>query len=269
MATRLDTVRRQGDRTDIVDAAGPVVTRLEPAPTGPPAEAPSTRGHVVVVVPDATLAAALACRFEGRGFTAKVAADAEGARRLLRAGSADAVVVDLDTLGFSPREIIGDRPSRDNPVTVVLRRSAEPAERVRWLEAGASDFVPSPVWPDEVVARVVAVLRRGSAADRHWPIVVGTICINDETGEVEVDGQRRVLSPMELKLFRHLASSPGTVFSRHDLLRDVWGYTTGADATVTVHIRKLREKIERNSKRPRLLRTRHGTGYYLSLDATR
>ncbi len=92
--------------------------------------------------------------------------------------------------------------------------------------------------------------------------------MNDATGQVEVGGRSHLLSPMELKLLQHLVSAPGTVFSRQELLRDVWGYTTGSDATVTVHIRRLREKIERDSDRPRLVRTRRGIGYYFVLDPT-
>lgn len=222
--------------------------------------------RVLIVVPDITLAAGLACRLDGLGFGAKVAPTARSARRLLDTWPSDALVIDLDTEGFSAHEVITEVPDTPSPVTVLLRQTGDPAERVYWLKAGASDFVPPPVWPDEVVARVEAVLRRQTGTDPQWTTKVGPVGINDTTGEVEVAGRRHVLSPMELKLFRYLASSPGTVFTRHELLRDVWGYTTGGDATVTVHIRKLREKIERDSKQPRLLRTRHGIGYYLSLD---
>lgn len=230
------------------------------------ADEPPVGARVLIIVPDLAFAATLACRIAEMGNSAKVAATARSAERFLETWPADAVVVDLDTEGFPARRVIRELRARRS-ATVLLRRHAEPAERVRWLNDGASDFVPSPISLDEVVARVASVLRRrDSSVDRRWTMVVGSVCLDDTTGEVEVDGRRRLLSPMEFKLLRHLAGEPGTVFSRHDLLRDVWGYTTGGDATVTVHIRKLREKIETDSERPSLIRTRRGIGYYLSLD---
>lgn len=224
---------------------------------------------MLLVVPDPTLAARLACQLDGLGHSVKVAPTSRSAEHFLDSWPVDAVVIDLATDGFVPDQVVEYGRISDGPATVLLREGAEPAERVRWLEAGASDFVPSPIWPAEVVARVEAVLRRRACTETQWTDVIGPLHLNASTGEVEVDGRRQMLAPMELKLLNHLARSPGTVFSRHDLLRDVWGYTTGGDATVTVHVRKLREKIELDSTRPRILQTRHGVGYYLSVDDAR
>ncbi len=225
--------------------------------------------HIPLIVADLTLATRLAYRFDQRGNTVKVAPTARAAESLLDRSPFDAVVIDLDTDGFSAHRLVRQLPAPSGPAAVLLRSGAEPTERVRWLKAGASDFVPSPIAADEVVARVEVVLRRRPPVeDAPWTTMVGTVRVNDTTGEVEVDGRRHRLSPMEHKLLRHLASAPGTVFTRQELLRDVWGYTTGSDATVAVHIRKLREKIERNGDRPRLVRTRRGIGYYLSLPPT-
>lgn len=228
---------------------------------------PLDGARVLLVIPELALATDIACRMAELGLRARVAATAGAADDFLRSWSPDVVVVDLDTDGFVAGAVITPDNGRDTPAAVLMRHRAEPAERVRWLNEGASDFVPSPVSPDEVVARVTAVLRRnGHPVGDQWTMSVGSLSLDETKGEVEVDGRRRRLSPMEFKLLRHLAGKPGVVFARSDLLRDVWGYTTGGDATVTVHIRKLREKLEVDSERPRLIRTRRGVGYYLSVD---
>lgn len=221
--------------------------------------------RVLAVVADLRLAARIACPLDQLGHSVKVASTARAAEERLGRSAFDAVVVDLDMEGVPVEAALRPAVPGPGPATILLRSHAEPAERVRWLKAGAADFVPSPILAAEVVARVEVALRaRRLKGVGQWRGIVESLRINEATGEVEVDGRRHRLSPMEHKLLRHLASTPGRVFTRHELLRDVWGYTTGSDATLTVHIRKLREKIERGGTRPVYIRTRQGIGYYLA-----
>lgn len=136
-----------------------------------------------------------------------------------------------------------------------------------WLNRGVDDFVPPPSSLDEVVAPVCSVLRRRRSHHDEPPITVGPLVLDEATRRGLVSGQPVSLSPMEFKLLRHLAAELGRVFSREELLRDVWGYTAGGDATVTVHVQTVRAKLEPGAGRSRLIRTLRGVGCYLDLTA--
>jgi DNA-binding response OmpR family regulator len=158
------------------------------------------------------------------------------------------------------------RESSTTPVIMLTARGEE-TDRVVGLELGADDYVTKPFSPREVVARVRAVLRRtGERAAVSSPldaiVELGGLVIDGARREVTVDGAPVKLTRKEFDLLRHLASRPGITLTRTQLLEDVWDFAWDGDtATVTVHIRRLREKIEADPSDPKRLVTVWGVGY--------
>lgn len=152
------------------------------------------------------------------------------------------------------------RQSSDIPI-VMLTAKSDTADVVRGLEAGADDYVPKPFKPAELVARVKARLRpieRGATQE----ITLGDIVIDVTGHSVTREGEQISLTPLEFDLLTTLAKSPNQVFSRDELLRDVWGYPHAADnRLVNVHVQRLRSKVERDPENPELVLTVRGIGY--------
>ena len=149
--------------------------------------------------------------------------------------------------------------SRRLPI-VFLSARGEESDRIRGLELGADDYVVKPFSPRELVARVRSVLRRAGPRDEA-PIALGSIELDPRSRTVRVDGRDAELTTREFDLLAFLMANPGRVFSREELLEQVWGYTFGGTPTVTVHIQRLRRKIERRPDRPVHVTTVWGTGY--------
>ncbi len=155
---------------------GPSVVRAADTHASSVGDAAQTGAQILLVLPDLTLASPLACCLDDLGHSVKVAPTGRAAERLLDRWRFDAVVIDLDTEGFSTLRMMRRLASPGGPAIVLLRGQTEPAEWVRWLKAGASDFVPSPVTLDEVVARVEGVLRRRSPVDdAQWTLEIGAL----------------------------------------------------------------------------------------------
>jgi len=155
------------------------------------------------------------------------------------------------------------RACAEVPVVMISPRG-DAHERAWGLKLGADDFVPSPVSPEELVARVCSVLRRvgktPASADRNPP---GPMVFDAEGRRVRVFGTWVALTALEFRLLAFLAGHPAQTFAREDLLEQVWGYTVGNLSTVTVHVRRLREKIEPDPAQPVFLVTVWGVGYRL------
>jgi len=164
--------------------------------------------------------------------------------------------------GFSIIRSIRDRS--DVPVILLTSRREE-SDRIAGLELGADDYVVKPFSPQELVSRVRAVLRRTqskSDAPAQGTIQIDNIKINPQTREVFIDGSNVILTAKEFDLLYHLAIHPRQVFSRDQLLESIWGLRDFIDpSTVTVHIRRLREKIEKDPTAPTHLLTSWGVGY--------
>ena len=166
-----------------------------------------------------------------------------------------------------------DRRSGSVPATppeiqvpiIMLTARGEETDRVVGLEMGADDYLVKPFSPRELVARVKAVLRRVDAAPVQVSgdaIRLGGMVIDPQGRKVTVGGEEVNLMAKEFDLLRFLAASHGQVFSRSQLMDQVWDFTFAADSsTVTVHIRRLREKVEVNSERPKFIKTVWGVGY--------
>jgi DNA-binding response OmpR family regulator len=148
---------------------------------------------------------------------------------------------------------------------IMLTARAEESDRVAGLELGADDYVVKPFSPRELAARVNGVLRRATpkAAPVGDTLEFEHLTIDNRSREVRLDGELVEMTPKEFDVLAHLAASPRQVFSRADLLRDVWYSSPDWQdpATVTVHVRRIRNKIEADPENPRRITTIWGVGY--------
>ena len=153
-----------------------------------------------------------------------------------------------------------------NVPIILLTAKSETEDLVLGLNVGADDYVTKPFVPVEVLARVRSQLRRYAKLGSHTPsadeLLVGTICLNDTTKTVTVDGEPVMLTPMEYNILKFLMQSPGKVYSTKALYEAVWHEAAfGSEGAVAVHIRHLREKIEIDPSNPRYLKVVWGQGY--------
>jgi DNA-binding response OmpR family regulator len=200
------------------------------------------------------------------GYEVALASDGETALRLAKEQRPDLVVLDLMLPRVDGLEVCRRLRGESQMPIIMLTAKGEEIDRILGLELGADDYVVKPFSPGELVARVKAVLRRsGSAsapADPGDSLRFPDLSINPRTRVVEAAGQRVTLTAKEFDLLHFLASSPGQVFTRDQLMNHVWDFAYAGDAsTVTVHIRRLREKVERDPERPRFIKTVWGVGY--------
>ncbi len=193
------------------------------------------------------------------------AADGEEALSVFGESEPDLVVLDLMLPKLSGLEVCRRMRAQRRVPLIMLTARGEEEERVVGLSLGADDYVVKPFSPRELAARVAAVLRRveesSGSSDRKVLSFEG-LKIDPNTREVLVNGERATLTAREFDLLYHMASSPGRVYTRDQLMETVWGYTFSADtSTVTVHVRRLREKVEPDPATPRYLQTVWGVGY--------
>jgi DNA-binding response OmpR family regulator len=221
---------------------------------------------VLVVDDEPTLREVVVRYLERAGYRALEAGDGDEAEALLRNQPPDLVILDLMLPGTDGLELCR-RIRADSALPVImLTARGEEADRIVGLELGADDYVTKPFSPRELVARVRTVLRRTNgpveARDR---IQHGDLTLDSETRDVRKSGSLVSLTAREFDLLWFLASHPRRVFSREHLMSRVWGYEPAYDTgTVTVHIRRLRAKIEDDAARPRHIETVWGVGYRFS-----
>lgn len=218
-------------------------------------------GRVAVVDDEAMVRDVCRRYLEQAGYAVTEFADGAVALRRLRSDPHDLVVLDLMLPGKAGLDVLADlRTSSEVPVILLTARSEE-GDRVTGLELGADDYVVKPFSPKELVARVRSVLRR--TAPGGTPIEYDGLAIDPAARSVRVDDEPVDLTRREFELLHHLASHPGQVFSRADLLRAVWDSSPEWQdpSTVTVHVRRLRTKVERDPEVPRWLVTQWGVGY--------
>jgi DNA-binding response OmpR family regulator len=197
------------------------------------------------------------------GYRTLEAANGVRARDLVELEAPSLVVLDVMLPGIDGLELCRWIRSRSKlPVILLTARGAE-TDRIVGLELGADDYVTKPFSPREMTARVRAVLRRATAApDEDARLTFDGLEIDARTREVVRDGSPLVVTAKEFDLLWFLARHPRQVFSRDQLMDRVWGYEAALDTgTVTVHMRRLREKIEAEPSRPRRLQTVWGVGY--------
>jgi DNA-binding response OmpR family regulator len=220
---------------------------------------------VLVVDDEPSISEVVSIYLRRAGYQVVVAQDGQQALQVLEKELPDLVVLDLMLPKVDGLEITRRlRAQGDTPIIMLTARREE-ADRIAGLEMGADDYVVKPFSPQELVSRVKAVLRRtrGSTpgvAER--PLVFDDLSIDPKTRLVEVNGQEKTLTAKEFDLLWVLARHPRQVFNRDQLLDLVWGLTEYVDpSTVTVHVRRLREKIEPDPSNPRHIQTVWGVGY--------
>jgi DNA-binding response OmpR family regulator len=220
----------------------------------------------VLVVDDEPIVREVVVRYlEREGYRTLEAGDGVRARELVEREAPSLVVLDVMLPGDDGLALCRwIRSSSDLPVIMLTARGEE-ADRIVGLELGADDYVTKPFSPRELAARVRSVLRRVTApAGPQRRIELDGLAIDAATREVTKAGQPLTLTAREFDLLWFLASHPRHVFSRSQLMDRVWGYESAVDTgTVTVHVRRLREKIEDDPSRPSRLETVWGVGYRL------
>lgn len=199
------------------------------------------------------------------GYVVLVAADGEEALRLYRQFQPDLVILDLMLPKINGLDVCRRMQAERRVPVIMLTAKGEEEDRITGLSLGADDYVPKPFSPRELVARVAAVLRRvrDTIAPRHGAMLrSGELLIDPQTREVRMRNTAVLLTAREFDLLHHLAMHPQQVFTRDQLMDAVWGYDFVADtSTVTVHIRRLREKIEADPSQPQYILTIWGVGY--------
>jgi DNA-binding response OmpR family regulator len=220
----------------------------------------------VLVVDDEPIVREVVVRYLAReGYRTLEAGDGDRARELLERQAADLVVLDVMLPGTDGLELCRWIRSRSELPVIMLTARGEEADRIVGLELGADDYVTKPFSPRELAARVRTVLRRSSANGRSGGrAAFGDVELDADTREVTKSGLQLSLTGKEFDLLWFLAQHPRRVFSRDQLMSRVWGYQAALDTgTVTVHVRRLREKIEDDPSHPRHLQTVWGIGYRL------
>jgi len=223
-------------------------------------QAPSATRTMLVVEDEASIAQAVAARLRSEGFAVHIAGDGLSAVAACEELEPDLVVLDLMLPGLDGLEVCR-RIQRDRPVPVLMltARDSE-TDLVVGLAVGADDYLPKPFSNRELTARVHALLRRvDRAASRaaSAPLLLGPVEIDAVGRRVRREGQPVHLTPTEFELLVYLARRPDRVFTREQLLGEVWGYRDGSGArTVDSHVRALRHKLG-----PEVVRTVHGVGY--------
>lgn len=229
--------------------------------------------HVLVVDDESGVRDVLKRYLEREGYSVLLAENGPDALRLIEHERQTIRLVVLDVMlpGVDGLEIIR-RVRGDNPVPIIiLSARSEEFDRVHGLELGTDDYVAKPFSPREVVSRVKAVLRRGAAETptngTQKALTVGAIILEPATHMVRVEGAPIELTAKEFDLLHLLMRHPRQVFTRDQLLEQVWGFADYIDSsTVTVHIHRLREKLERDPNKPKRLVTVWGVGYRLDPD---
>jgi len=246
-----------------------------PSPSASPREtmasvAEPSHGTILVVDDEATIVEVVSRYLERAGYEAMAAADGAAALSLAAHHDPDLVVLDLMLPEIDGLEVMRRLHEGDGkPVPVILLTArGEESDRLVGLRRGADDYVVKPFSPAELVARVDAVLRRVSppagGEEPSPPIDLGPLRIDPGMRTVQLDGEQVALTQREFDLLAYLASHPGQVFSRDQLMEAVWSFPFYEDtSTVTVHVRRLRAKLGDDPAKPRFIETVWGVGYRL------
>lgn len=236
----------------------------------------TTRNKVLLVEDDRNLQEAIRYNLVAEGYEVTVAGDGNTALSLARAERPDLLVLDLMLPGISGIEVcrLLRREGSTASIIMLTARDSE-ADRVAGLEIGADDYLVKPFSMRELLARVSAQLRRtavlsavstsDATSDDRKVIEAGDVRIDLAARRVVIDGVEVELRPREFALLAYLAARPGRVYSRDQLLQEVWGIDYAGDTrTVDVHVRWLRMKIEKDPSAPVRLQTLRGVGYRFS-----
>ena len=221
--------------------------------------------RVLVVDDDLTVAGVVVGYLERAGHQPLHVADGRKALDTIAADPPDLVVLDLMLPEVGGLEVCRQVRAvhRQLPI-IMLTALGEADERIAGLELGADDYVSKPFSPRELILRIESVLRRaGETPPSSGVLSAGPVTVDTAARIVTRDGAELSLTTREFDLLAYLMAHPGRAFSRAELMQHVWGWTFGDQSTVTVHVRRLREKIEDNPTEPSLIKTVWGIGYRL------
>lgn len=222
------------------------------------------KGTVLVVDDERKIRDTVALYLEREGYDVLQAVSGEAALKAARPGHCDLVVLDLMLPDLSGEDVAKAIRSISNMPIIMLTAKAQEEDRIAGLKSGADDYMVKPFSPRELVARVDAVLRRtrGEAIDTADSYGGGAIQINRATHEILVDGHPAEVTRTEFDLVVALASRPGRVFSRLELVNRLMGYDyDGFERTVDAHVKNLRHRLGEDTKAPRFVQTVIGVGY--------
>jgi two-component system, OmpR family, response regulator ResD len=224
-----------------------------------------TGERILVVDDEPTVREVVQHYLEREGYRVQAAEDGPAALAAFGASAPDLIVLDLMLPDLDGLEVCRQVRAKGSTPIIMLTAKGHEADRIVGLELGADDYVVKPFSPRELVARVRSVLRRTLVGDGRGPpppLRAGDVQVDPVTREVTVADRPVTLTVREFDLLAFLVSHPRQVFSRGQLLRQVWEYSwLGDTSTVTVHVRRLRAKVEDDPSNPLRVQTVYGVGY--------
>ncbi len=225
---------------------------------------------VLIVEDEKAISDIIKFNIEGQGFTALTAYDGMDALAKVDANNPDLILLDVMLPKLDGFEVCRQIRAKSDVPIIMLTAKEEEVDKVLGLELGADDYITKPFSMRELIARINANIRRTDfmAAVKDVPsqiTTIGNLEIDMNRYELRKNGKALELTLREFELFHHLANAPNRVFSREQLLEEVWGYQYYGDIrTVDVTVRRLREKLEDDSSRPKYIMTKRGIGYYFN-----
>ncbi|MGP4051971.1 response regulator transcription factor [Streptomyces sp. 2A115] len=228
---------------------------------GPARHGQGDRTRVLVVDDDPTVAEVVAGYLDRAGYDVDRAGDGPSALARAAAHWPDLVVLDLMLPGMDGLEVCRRIRGRGPVPVIMLTARGDEDDRILGLEVGADDYVTKPFSPRELVLRVESVLRRARPATTEHPLHAPGLTVDPGGRRATKNGAELALTVREFDLLAFFLRNPGHAYSREELMREVWGWDFGDLSTVTVHVRRLRGKVEDDPARPRLIQTVWGVGY--------
>ena len=222
--------------------------------------------RLLVVDDDRSIREIVQMSLEEEGYVVDTAPDAEEALEAIRRNAPDLLILDVMLPGMNGFDLTKEIRRTSSLPIILLTAKTDTIDKVVGLESGADDYVEKPFEMRELVARMRALLRRVHAdEDSPRALRIGPVEVRPEEGIVKLNEEPVSLTRTEFRLLTTLATKPGRVFSREQLLQEVWGYDYFGDARlVDVHIKRLRAKIERAPHDPKIVQTVRGMGYKVS-----
>lgn len=218
--------------------------------------------RVLVVEDEPTVAEVAATYLKAADFVVDTVGDGFAALRQVQSTPPDIIVLDRMLPGIDGVEVCRRIRATSTVPIILLTALGSEDDRILGLEAGADDYLVKPFSPRELVLRVQSVLRRSVTEFAiETPVEYGGFALDPSARVVHFNGEALVLTAREFDLLAFFLKRPNQVFGRADLLRAVWGWSHGDESTVTVHVRRLREKIESDPGHPQILSTVWGVGY--------
>ena len=225
------------------------------------------RQKIMIVDDDENIAELISLYLTKECFNTRIVHDGESAMREFDTYGPNLVLLDLMLPGIDGYQVCREVRAKANVPIIMLSAKGEIFDKVLGLELGADDYMTKPFSPSELVARVKAHLARydrltGSAAEKNKVIEIRGLKIDTTARRVWVNGEERTFTTKEFDLLTFLASHPNHVYSKEELFREIWDMESIGDiATVTVHIKKIREKVEVDTSNPQYIETIWGVGY--------